>query len=117
MENRTALSKRIEEGMRRLFGLLVFDTVIHKSVALAEAPSKGQSILTFAPDSKGAKEYAALAHETLARLSPVQTTAAETQKLALPQHGQDAHATRSVSGGTTSELGRCYRYARYDRGT
>lgn len=69
VEDRTALSKRIETGLRGLFGALVFNTVIHKSVALAEAPSQGQTILTFAPDSKGALEYEALAQETVARLS------------------------------------------------
>ena len=84
MENRTALSKRIEEGMRRLFGPLVFTTVIHKTVTLAEAPSKGQSILTYAPGSKGAKEYVALAQETLARLPGVRTVGAGTSRLALP---------------------------------
>jgi chromosome partitioning protein len=68
VEDRTALSRRIETGLRGLFGALVFNTVIHKSVALAEAPSQGQTILTFAPDNKGAREYAALAQETVARL-------------------------------------------------
>lgn len=68
VEDRTALSKRIETGLRGLFGALVFNTVIHKSVALAEAPSQGQSILTFAPDNKGAQEYEALAQEMVARL-------------------------------------------------
>ena len=68
MEDRTALSKRIEAGLRNLFGALVFQTVIHKSVALAEAPSQGETILTFGPESKGAKEYEELAREMVARL-------------------------------------------------
>lgn len=84
MEERTALSRRIEEGMRRHFGALVFDTVIHKSVTLAEAPSKGQCILTYLPGSKGAQEYLALAQETLARLPVGQTFAAGMSRAALP---------------------------------
>jgi chromosome partitioning protein len=68
MENRTLLCKRIETGMRKLFGPLVFDTVIHKNVALAEAPSAGQSVLDFAPESRGAAEHRALAKEIVARL-------------------------------------------------
>lgn len=68
VEDRTALSKRIEAGLRGHFGALVFNTVIHKSVALAEAPSHGQTILSFAPDNKGAREYDALAREMAARL-------------------------------------------------
>jgi len=83
-EDRTALSKRIEDGMRRLFGPLVFTTVIHKAVTLAEAPSKGQSILTYAPSSKSAREYLALAQETLARLPAVQPLGAKGQRPALP---------------------------------
>ena len=84
MEDRTALSKRIEQGLRQLFGPLVFTTVIHKTVALAEAPSKGQSILTYSPDSKGAKEYVALAQETLMRLPALQPLDAAVQRPALP---------------------------------
>ena len=68
MEDRTKLSKRVESGMRQLFGSLVFRTVIHKTVALAEAPSAGQSILDYAPESKGSREYQALAQEAASRL-------------------------------------------------
>jgi len=69
VESRTRLSGRVEHGVRRLFGDLVFDTVIHRSIALAEAPSVGQSILTYAPESRAAAEYMALAAEALHRLA------------------------------------------------
>jgi len=68
VESRTRLSTRVELGVRRLFGDLVFDTVIHRSIALAESPSVGQSILTYAPESRAAAEYRALAAEVLLRL-------------------------------------------------
>ena len=68
VERRTSLSRRVEKGMRNLFGSLVFDTVIHKTITLAEAPSAGQSILTYAPESRGAAEYKALASEAIGRL-------------------------------------------------
>lgn len=68
METRTLLCQRIETGMRKLFGQLVFDTVIHKNIALAEAPSTGRSVLEFAPESRGAIEYRALAKEIVTRL-------------------------------------------------
>jgi chromosome partitioning protein len=84
MENRTALSRRVEEGMRKLFGPLVFDTVIHKTVALAEAPSEGQCILTYAPDSRGAKEYTALAQEILSRLPVTEAIGVPSRRPALP---------------------------------
>lgn len=63
VESTTTLSKNIQSQMRDYFGDLVFDTVIHRTVRLAEAPSAGQSILTYAPESKGAFEYTALAQE------------------------------------------------------
>ncbi len=68
VESRTLLSKRIEDGLRTLFGSLVFTTVIHKSTAVAEAPSVGQTVLTYAPNSRGALEYMTLGREVAARL-------------------------------------------------
>jgi len=68
VDDRTQLSRRLQQGMRRLFGPLVFDTVIHTAVALAEAPSLGQSILTYAPQTRAAGEYLSLADEALQRL-------------------------------------------------
>ena len=45
----------------------MYQTVIPRSVRLSEAPSHGQPIATYAPDSKGAKAYRAFADEFLAR--------------------------------------------------
>ena len=63
VETNTVLSRQVQRQMRDFFGSLVFDTVIHKCIRLAEAPSAGESILTYAPGSKGAAEYMALAEE------------------------------------------------------
>lgn len=63
VESRTTLSKQVQKQMRELFGDLIFDTVIHRTIRLAEAPSAGESVLTYAPQSKGAVEYMALAEE------------------------------------------------------
>ena len=38
VDDRTLLSRQLQQGMRRTFGSLVFDTVVHTAVALAEAP-------------------------------------------------------------------------------
>ena len=65
VESRTTLSKQVQRQMREFFGDLVFDTVIHRTVRLAEAPSAGESILTYQPKSKGAVEYRALAEEII----------------------------------------------------
>ena len=65
VESRTMLSNQIQQQMRAFFGDLVFNTVIHRTVKLAEAPSAGESVITYAPESKGAAEYRALAEEIL----------------------------------------------------
>lgn len=65
VENRTIFSRQIQQQMREFFGDLVFDTVIHRAVRLAEAPSSGESVLTYAPQSRGAAEYIALAEEII----------------------------------------------------
>jgi len=65
VENRIIFSRQIQQQMREYFGDLVFDTVIHRTVRLAEAPSAGESVLTYAPQSRGAAEYMALAEEVI----------------------------------------------------
>ena len=62
-ERRTLLSQDVQRQMRDYFGDLVFQTVIHRSVRLAEAPSAGQSVITYDPKSLGAIEYNQLAEE------------------------------------------------------
>lgn len=63
VEDKTELSRQVQQQMRECFRELVFDTVIHNNVRLAEAPSAGESILTYAPQSISAAEYKALAEE------------------------------------------------------
>lgn len=68
VEDRPLYTRKVQLKVREMFGDLVFDTVIHKTVKLVEAPDTGRSIFSFAPDSKAALEYWALADEVLARL-------------------------------------------------
>lgn len=63
VEDKILLSRQIQRQMRELFGDLVFDTVVHKSVRLAEAPSSGEPVLIYSPDNKATTEYMALAEE------------------------------------------------------
>lgn len=67
VEKRTALSRQVQRQMREFFGDLVFDTVIHRTTRLAEAPSAGEPISTYDPKSRGAIEYEALAEEIINR--------------------------------------------------
>jgi chromosome partitioning protein len=63
VEDVTLLSRDVQQQMREYFGDLVYETIIHKNVKLAEAPSAGEPILTYAAESRAAAEYRALAHE------------------------------------------------------
>ena len=64
---RTRLSKEVVEEVRRHFTRQVFQTVIPRNVRLSEAPSYGETILTYAPFSAGARAYEALTQEFLRR--------------------------------------------------
>jgi chromosome partitioning protein len=65
VEDNTLLSRQIQQQMREFFGNLVFDTVIHRNVRLAEAPSAGEPVLIYAPESKAAAEYRELVEEII----------------------------------------------------
>ena len=66
MYNRkNCLSRDTAKEVRRNFPGYVFSAVIPRSVALAEAPKYGQTILQYAPNSQAAKSYRALAEEII----------------------------------------------------
>jgi chromosome partitioning protein len=62
---RTNLSQQVVDEVRKHFGSEVFSTVIPRSIRLSEAPSYGETILSYAPRSAGALAYQALAEEFL----------------------------------------------------
>jgi chromosome partitioning protein len=64
-DNRTHLANDVVAEVRKYFDALVFKTIIPRSIRLAEAPSYGQPISAYAPDSQAAKAFAALAREVL----------------------------------------------------
>ena len=61
------LSQMIEADVRKYFGDKVYQTVIPRSVRIAEAPSHGQPILIYDFKSAGAQAYIQLAKEVLKR--------------------------------------------------
>jgi chromosome partitioning protein len=66
-DTRTRLSQEVADEVRRFFPKQVFRTVIPRNVRLSEAPSFGETILTYSPSSAGALAYAALTEELLKR--------------------------------------------------
>jgi chromosome partitioning protein len=60
---RKGLARETVEELQKHFQGKVFKTRIRTNVRLAEAPSHGQTIFEYAPDSNGAEDYMALARE------------------------------------------------------
>jgi chromosome partitioning protein len=65
-DDRTNLTRQVEHDLREFFKHEVFQTVIPRSVRLAEAPSFGKPILSYDIRSRGAESYIELAKEILA---------------------------------------------------
>jgi chromosome partitioning protein len=63
----TNLSASVVEEVRSYFGKKVLETVIPRSIYVAEAPSFGQSVMTYDPGSTGAVAYLAAAREITER--------------------------------------------------
>jgi chromosome partitioning protein len=66
-DERTRLAHDVERELREHFSELVFETVIPRSVRVAEAPSYGRPVTAHAPDSHGSEAYRALAKEVAER--------------------------------------------------
>jgi chromosome partitioning protein len=64
-DSRTKLADQVVAEVRAYFGPRVYDSIIPRSVRLAEAPGFGKTILQYDPGSKGAKAYRHLAEELL----------------------------------------------------
>jgi chromosome partitioning protein len=64
-DTRTNLSKQVVEEERTHFADKVFDTFIPRNVRLSEAPSHGETILSYDPQSSGGLTYRDLAQELI----------------------------------------------------
>lgn len=66
-DERTRLATDVEAELRRHFGEMVFETVIPRSVRVAESPSYGLPVTEHAPGTRGAIAYEALFKELVSR--------------------------------------------------
>ena len=72
-----------------------FDTRIRRNIRLAEAPSYGQSIFQYSPDSNGAQDYRSLAAEVMQQTIAIQSLSRKMVEDAVP--GIDVQALRQRS--------------------
>jgi chromosome partitioning protein len=56
-DRRTRLADAVEQDVRNHFGSKVLNAVIPRNVRVSEAPSYGQSVMTYDPGSRGATSY------------------------------------------------------------
>jgi chromosome partitioning protein len=66
-DERTNLSKQVAEEIRKSLKHILFETIVPRSVRLAEAPSFGKPVVLYDVKSKGAEAYLNLAEEIIRR--------------------------------------------------
>ncbi|MAO07105.1 MAG: chromosome partitioning protein ParA [Alteromonas sp.] len=64
-DSRLRLSNQVVEEVKKHFDEMVFETIIQRNVRLSEAPSYGESIISYDAGSKGANNYLSLAQELI----------------------------------------------------
>lgn len=69
-DRRTRLADAVEQDVRNHFGDKVLQAVIPRNVRVSEAPSYGQSVMTYDPASRGAMSYFEAAQELAMRGIP-----------------------------------------------
>jgi len=62
-DGRTRLASDVADDVRAHFGASVLSTIIPRSVRVSEAPSRGQSVISYDPASSGAIAYTEAARE------------------------------------------------------
>lgn len=62
---RLRLANQVLQDIRKHFQSMVFNTVIQRNVKLSEAPSYGQPVLLYDPESKGSQNHLDLAKELI----------------------------------------------------
>jgi chromosome partitioning protein len=70
-DSRTRLASQVADEVREHFGDVVLGSVIPRNVRVSEAPSYGQSVMTYDPASTGALAYLEAAREMAHRADPV----------------------------------------------
>ncbi|WP_426247255.1 ParA family protein [Nocardioides sp. LHG3406-4] len=70
---RTRLAAGVAQEVRDHFGETVLRTAVPRSVRVSEAPSYGQTVMTYDPGSPGALSYLEAAREIASRPAPIPT--------------------------------------------
>ena len=88
-DKRSNLTTQVGDEILKFFGKKVFFTYIPRNIRLAEAPSHGEPILIYEPNSKGADAYLSLAEEFLDRNKVKYKTITKDTKIKLREVRND----------------------------
>lgn len=97
-DSRLRLAREVLGEIRRYFPGQVLRQPIRSNVKLAEAPSFGQTIFQYAPDSNGADDYRAAANEVIAQeqRDPELAKKAAASVAPAATHAKPARAAKAV---------------------
>ena len=98
-DERNRLSRSVYQELYKYFPNKIFRTVIPRNVALAEAPSYGQSIFDYDPTALGAVAYRRLADEIMWQPKLEHLQESETQPMpseSIQEQKTDSHSTINV---------------------
>jgi chromosome partitioning protein len=87
---RTRLAAQVADEVRKHFADLVLPTSIPRSVRVSEAPSYGQTVMTYDPGSTGALSYLEAARELARGVAPATRQDVAGQDPARQEAGQDS---------------------------
>lgn len=76
-DGRTRLASQVADEVREHFGEVVLESIIPRNVRISEAPSYGQSVMTYDPGSSGAVAYLDAAREMAYRSAPGQSAGSQ----------------------------------------
>jgi chromosome partitioning protein len=103
-DSRLRLAREVLGELRNHFPGQVFLKAVGSNVKLAEAPSFGQTIFQYAPESSGARDYLALAKEVIAREgAPIRTTAGAREIVPMPRPAPQAASAAAPPPAATGE--------------
>ncbi|NQZ79228.1 MAG: ParA family protein [Ekhidna sp.] len=67
VDKRRKLTEEVKDYIGENYDITIFNSMIRNNVKASEAPSFGQSVISYAPNSNSAKDYMAFANELLSR--------------------------------------------------
>lgn len=101
-DSRLRLAREVLGELRRYFPEQCFRRAIGTNVKLAEAPSYGQSVFEYAPESSGARDYEQLAEEVLEQERHGRATTSVDTKATTATTTANANSSADTTSNATS---------------